>query len=212
MIMKTLKVSFIGNKEFGDIEQLHSILNEQQKHILEFHLWKKESDYKPGVCFSIAHNNRCILLKFFVEEKEIRANVTKTNGAVWEDSCVEFFVSFDETGYYNFEFNCIGTILAAFRKSKNERTVLSEDTLENVETYTKLNKQNHCFNWEMLIVIPVELFVQHSLQSLHGIVCKANFYKCGDGLSQPHYLAWSDIKADKPNFHLPEFFSELRFV
>jgi hypothetical protein len=209
--MKTLKVSFIGNKEFSDIEQLHSILNEQQKHVLEFHLWKNENDYKPAVCFSIAHNNRCILLKFFVEEKEIRANVTKINGAVWEDSCVEFFVLFDETGYYNLEFNCIGTILAAFRKSKNERTVLSEGILKKIETSTKLNKKNNRFYWEMLIMIPVELFVRHSLQSLHGIVCKANFYKCGDGLAQPHYLAWANIKTDQPNFHLPEFFGEVWF-
>ncbi|HWI90777.1 MAG TPA: carbohydrate-binding family 9-like protein [Flavisolibacter sp.] len=209
--MKTLKVSFIGNKEFSDIEQLHSILNEQQKHVLEFHLWKNENDYKPAVCFSIAHNNRCILLKFFVEEKEIRSNVTKINGAVWEDSCVEFFVLFDETGYYNLEFNCIGTILAAFRKSKNERTVLSEDILKKIETSTKLNKKNNRFYWEMLIMIPVELFVRHSIQSLHGIVCKANFYKCGDGLAQPHYLAWANIKTDQPNFHLPEFFGEVWF-
>jgi hypothetical protein len=211
VIMKTLKVSFIGNKEFSDIEQLHSILNEQQKHVLEFHLWKNENDYKPAVCFSIAHNNRCILLKFFVEEKEIRSNVTKINGAVWEDSCVEFFVLFDETGYYNLEFNCIGTILAAFRKSKNERTVLSEDILKKIETSTKLNKKNNRFYWEMLIMIPVELFVRHSIQSLHGIVCKANFYKCGDGLAQPHYLAWANIKTDQPNFHLPEFFGEVWF-
>lgn len=209
--MKSLKAFCLNNIDRNDVEKLHSVLDEQEKHSLEFHLWKNENGETPEVKFSLAHNNRFVLLKFFVEEKEIRANVTKINGAVWEDSCVEFFVSFDEAGYYNFEFNCIGTVLAAFRKNRNERTVLSEDALKKVETYTKLSKRNDRFYWEMLIVIPTGLFFYHSLQSLHGVVCKANFYKCGDGLSQPHFLAWSNIKADQPDFHLPEFFGEVRF-
>lgn len=209
--MKSLKAFCLNNIDRNDVENLHSVLNEQEKHSLEFHLWKNKNEEKPEVKFSLAHNNRFILLKFFVEEKEIRANVTKINGAVWEDSCVEFFVSFDDSGYYNFEFNCIGTVLAAFRKNRNERTVLSEGALKKIETFTKINKKNDRFYWEILIVIPTDLFLYHSLQSLQGIICRANFYKCGDGLSQPHYLTWSNIKADQPDFHLPEFFGEVRF-
>jgi hypothetical protein len=209
--MKTLKVPHINDINLNDVDQLHSVLNEQEKYPLEFHLWEKKNEYKPRVNFSLAHNNHSILLKFFVEEKEMRANVTQTNGAVWEDSCVEFFVSFDESGYYNFEFNSIGTVLAAFRRSRNERTLLAEDALKKIETYTKLNKKNGSFYWEMLIVIPTELFIRHSLQSLGGIVCRANFYKCGDGLSQPHYLSWNNIESETPNFHLPQFFGEIFF-
>jgi len=37
----------------------------------------------------------------------------------------------------------------------------------------------------------------------------ANFYKCGDGLSKPHYLSWKPIVAEKPDFHRPEFFSTI---
>ena len=89
--------------------------------------------------------------------------------------------------------------------------LLAEDALKKIETYTKLNKKNGFFYWEMLIVIPTELFIRHSLQSLGGIVCRANFYKCGDGLSQPHYLSWNNIESGTPNFHLPQFFGEIFF-
>lgn len=209
--METLKAFCLNNIDVNNFEKLHAILDEQKKHRLDFHLWKNENDDKPEVSFSIAHNNQSVLLKFYVEEKEIRANVTTINGAVWEDSCVEFFVAFDKTGYYNFEFNCIGTVLGAFRKNRNDRTLLPDEALNKIATSTKLNKKNDLFYWEMLIVIPIELFNHHSMQSLSGVKCKANFYKCGDGLSRPHYLAWSNIEAAKPNFHLPEFFGEIKF-
>lgn len=209
--MKSLKAFCLHDIDVNDVEKLHAVLDKQKRHRLEFHLWKNGNDDKPEVSFSIGHNNRSVLLKFYVEEKEIRANVVDINGPVWEDSCVEFFVSFDETGYYNFEFNCIGTVLAAFRQNRDERTLIPEVVLKRIETYTKLIKKNAFFNWEMLIVIPVELFNHHSMRSLSGISCTANFYKCGDGLSHPFYLSWSDIKADKPNFHLPQFFGEVKF-
>jgi hypothetical protein len=209
--MKTLKVFRINDIDRNDVEKLHSVLNEQQKHALEFYLWENENDFKPKVSFSLAHNNRSVFLKFFVEEKEIRVVVTKINGAVWQDSCVEFFVSLDEKGYYNFEFNCLGTVLAAFGKNRNERTFLSENVLTKIETHTKLSKKKDGFKWELLIVIPTEIFIHHSLQSLSGMVCKGNFYKCGDGLLQPHYLSWLNVETEKPDFHLPRFFGEIAF-
>ena len=38
-----------------------------------------------------------------------------------------------------------------------------------------------------------------------------NVYKCGDNLSQPHFLSWQPIHTDKPNFHVPQFFGEVEF-
>ena len=38
---------------------------------------------------------------------------------------------------------------------------------------------------------------------------RANFYKCGDKTAHPHYLSWSPIHTEKPDFHRPEFFGEL---
>lgn len=209
--MKTLTAFSINENNSQDPEMLHSFLDDQEKHALEFHLWKNGNEKRPEVFFSIAHNHRSVLLKFYVEEKEIRACVTQTNGAVWEDSCVEFFISPDGTGYYNFEFNCLGTVHAAFGESRNGRRLLPEQLLKKIGTHTRLTKKEDQYYWEILAAIPIEAFAFHSLQSLDGMIGKANFYKCGDGLSHPHYLSWSIIRVERPNFHLPEFFGEIRF-
>ena len=43
-------------------------------------------------------------------------------------------------------------------------------------------------------------------------VLKANFYKCGDKLSVPHYLSWNPVTTEKPDFHRPEYFGLLEFA
>jgi hypothetical protein len=209
--MKELKALRINHFDVIDAEELHSTVNKQEKHLLQFHLWNNGCETKPEVSFSLAHNDQSIFLKYFVEEKQFRAIVTKMNGRVWEDSCVEFFVAFDELGYYNFEFNSIGTVLTAFGKDRDERTFLPIEVLMMIETHTKLRKKNNLFYWELLIVIPARVFIYHALPHLSGLKCKANFYKCGDALSLPHYLTWSNIESESPNFHLPQFFGELCF-
>jgi hypothetical protein len=206
-----IKVAVVKELAFSDSERLHSVLNDVERHTLLFHLWDKSKRKPPEVRFSLAHNGQYLFLKFFVEEQEIRARVMKTNGPVWGDSCVEFFVSFDESGYYNFEFNCIGTVLGAFGKSRSERTFLPERSLGKIATATKLNRSNGNFSWEIAITLPVEVFIHHSFQSINGVTCKGNFYKCGDELSEPHYLSWKNIESNEPNFHLPQFFSEIVF-
>lgn len=209
--MKTLRISHINQIISGSVEKFHPIMNEQEKHSLPFQPWQNEG-YVPEVFFSLAHNNQFVLLKFFVGENEIRARVTKTNGPVWEDSCVEFFISFDTIGYYNFEFNCIGTIHASFGNNRNQRTNLVEDVLHQIKSHTLFITRSDHYYWEMIVAIPKEAFIHHSLDSLSGIVCRGNFYKCADGFQQPHYLSWSNIKSEFPNFHVPEFFGKLFFL
>ena len=50
-----------------------------------------EYPYKPKVNFRIAHTQDSILLHFKVKEESVRARYGEDNGAVWTDSCVEFF-------------------------------------------------------------------------------------------------------------------------
>jgi hypothetical protein len=65
--------------------------------------------------------------------------------------------------------------------------------------------------WELTAAIPVSSFVHSSISSLQGAGCNANFYKCGDLLSDPHFVAWSNIESAAPNFHLPEYFGSVEF-
>ena len=41
---------------------------------------------------------------------------------------------------------------------------------------------------------------------------RANFYKCGDKTLQPHFLSWSPIHSEKPDFHRPEDFGIINFL
>ena len=71
----------------------------------------KDYPYKPEVSFRIAHTGREILLHYKVKEASVRAVASGDNGRVWEDACVEFFVSPEgDDRYYNFECNCVGKI------------------------------------------------------------------------------------------------------
>lgn len=195
-----------------DLNTISGLLNTLEKHKLEFVPWT-EFPYKPSVLFSIAYNPNTILLKFFVQEKQIRANNQKTNSPIWEDSCVEFFISFDNgDNYYNIEFNCIGTGLIGYGKSKIQRDLLDASLVNQVKTLSNINlEKGKKVKWELTMLIPLSIFSNSALNTLENKKCTANFYKCGDLLPEPHFVAWSNIESENPNFHLPTYFGHLTF-
>lgn len=173
-------------------------------------------NYLPNVRFRIAYAEKSILLKILVKERYIRAKYTHPNDPVYRDSCFEFFISPDnDLSYYNFEFNCIGTTYLAFGTRSN-RKLASHDTVRSITAVSSLGtepfgEKEGMHEWEMDINIPLTAFFKHSLDSLDGNSMKANFYKCGDELSQAHFLCWQNIISAEPDFHRPEFFGELLF-
>ena len=60
-----------------------------------------------------------------------------------------------------------------------------------------------------VLVIPAECYFHHQITDLSGMTIRANFYKCGDKLQQPHFLSWNPISTPRPNFHVPQFFGTL---
>lgn len=187
---------------------------------IECNNWPKEFPYSPSANFSVAHDNQALYIRFRVIEDCTAALVDKDQGPVWTDSCVEFFISFDSQGYYNFEFNAIGKALLAFRKEKPSPTPASESVMALIERHSTLG--NDCFaertdttgqgiDWELNVRIPKEVFFKHHFSTLAGVKARGNFYKCGDNLSKPHYLSWNPIGAPSPNFHLESEFGELEF-
>ena len=81
-----------------------------------------EFPYKPEVEFRAAHTGDSLILNYRVTEEAVRAAAQTDNGPVWEDSCVEFFVTFDDKKYQNIECNCTGTTPSAFRKKARARS------------------------------------------------------------------------------------------
>lgn len=200
-----MKIKYIENINFIDSLESHKI---------DKNNWADKFPYAPKVEFKIAHNKTSLLIKFFVEEKCTMAHVDKDNGQVWTDSCVELFISpKDDEHYYNFEFNCIGKILIGYRKDRNDAIHAPKEVLDMVirkaslgdKTFQEIYGDN---KWTLEVEIPIFTLFKHNFESWQGLEFRMNAYKCGDNLSQPHYLSWAEIQLEKPDFHSPAFFKD----
>ncbi len=173
--------------------------------------------YMPDVKFRIAHTNNEILLKFYVIEKNPKALETKTNGNVYKDSCVEFFLSPSANGYYyNFEFNCIGTAHLAYGKNRNDRKLLDKKIVQSIKAKSSLGEKALDLNdgnkaWNMLLIIPKSTMINDKTLKWSGLKAKGNFYKCGDETTEMHFVTWNPIVTEKPDYHQYSFFGDLIF-
>ncbi len=177
--------------------------------------WPEQFPARPEVKFAMAHTGAAILLKFFVSEDYTLARVTEDNGEVWTDSCVEFFINFDETGYYNLECTCIGRALLGFRKEKGVFTHADQAVMDTIVRRPSLGTEpfpeRRGQTWTLEVELPAAAFYKHRIGCLSGMKARGNFYKCGDNLTVPHFLSWNPIDWATPNFHLEKFFGELDF-
>ncbi len=187
------------------------------RHAITCTPWEDKFDYRPTVDFCIAHDDIRIYLHYRVREKSIRAHTNAPNGEVWKDSCVEFFISpTEDDHYYNFEFNCIGAIRLSSGQGRHNRQKATNELLSQIHVVASLGsdiftEKTGDFTWELSVSIPVACFFEHHITHLSGLRCTANFYKCGDDLSTPHYLSWQPIDTPNPDFHTPRFFKQLIF-
>ena len=175
-----------------------------------------EFPYRPEVKFRIAHTGDAILINYRCSEEAVRAVAAGDNGALWEDSCVEFFASFDGKHYYNIECNCLGTILCAVGADRNERTLADKTVLEGVKRYSSLTGKMPAdgkgpVDWEVSLIVPATTYFGAGISDFTGRKATANFYKCGDKLPTPHFLSWNPIATASPDFHRPEFFAPIEF-
>jgi hypothetical protein len=191
-------------------------LPEKVEHPIAHQNWVSAPHVKAG--FSIRHDGTSVYLYYQVKEPQVRAVNTGYNSNVWEDSCVEFFLSFDgDAGYYNFEFNAIGTILGAYGTDRHQRVRLSDNQLSQVVTTPSLGRDpienlDHPTRWSMKVVIPISVLQFTKMNTLSGINGHGNFYKCGDKLEHPHYLSWQPVGTSSPDFHTPRYFGPLSFL
>jgi hypothetical protein len=173
--------------------------------------------YLPEVSVQIAYNEDELFLQYKVSEQSVKAVVDESNGRVWTDSCVEFFLSPEGNDvYYNLEMNCIGTALLGFRKKGEPTTHASADQIATIRRISSLGntpfaEKKTQTEWQITVAVPWTVFFSHNLKPTSGTKMRGNFYKCGDELSVPHFVSWTKIKTDKPAFHMPEFFGGLEF-
>ena len=171
--------------------------------------------YKPEVTVQLAYNEHAFFIKYQVHEKAILALATDPNGEVWTDSCVEFFISPDNnSNYYNFEFNCIGTALLGFNQPNEKVIHASAEQIASIGRVSSLGnlpfaERKGDFDWQLIAAIPFDVLFKHQFKPKAGQLIRVNFYKCGDHLSVPHFLSWTKIDTEQPSFHQPSFFGEI---
>lgn len=215
---KVLIVKKVEYKGQADLETVSRLLEEQaQLHQIGTLNWEA-FPYQPEVTFRIGHHNNQIWIKYYIKEAHTLATRTQTNSATHRDSCLEFFLDPKGDGnYYNFEVNAIGTVHLAYGPRGGDRNFIEPHIIEDqirVESslgtapFKELKGDQ---NWEMTMVIPADLLVKDKGILLAGLQARANFFKCGDDSSIPHYLSWNPVGTERPNFHTPQFFGTLIF-
>jgi hypothetical protein len=179
-------------------------------------------EHFPITQAKVAYDNTAIYVIFRVEDRYVRAVAGKNQGPVYLDSCVEFFFSPEndiKEGYFNLEMNCGGTMLFHHQmEPRTRQTIISEQHIQQVEVAHTLPaiidpEIDRDTIWIVEYRIPFSVLSNYHTFSTPeaGSVWRANFYKCADQTSHPHWLTWAPVDFPRPNFHLPQYFGILEF-
>lgn len=188
------------------------------------HLRPEGSGHFPRTRFKLLYSDSGISGIFLVNDRYVKCSHRGFSVPVYKDSCVEFFVKpASKKGYFNFEFNCGGSILCSYITDHKrtpdgfkESVPLSQEDLQLVRIFHSLpeiidEEIKESVEWVLEFFIPFSLIEKYCgfLGALPGNVWMANFQKCGDETSHPHWISWKPLP--ELNFHLPECFGELKF-
>jgi hypothetical protein len=214
--MKSIIVPYIPRLNGTTAELAANILEEVgEEGNIENVNWVTLFSYKPITFFWIARSQSHLFIKYSVNGNVLRAIYTHDQESVWKDSCVEFFCQLPgHKEYMNFEFNCIGTCYSAVYTKPRDGKLRPVSEMQQIDRYPSMeqkafNEMEGNFEWELTVAIPFVLLgidANHLPDKIMG-----NFYKCADDTSMKHYVSWNPILTDTPDFHRPDFFSELLF-
>jgi hypothetical protein len=179
-------------------------------------------DHFPVTQARLLYDETCLYVIFRVEDRYIRAVSQKFGDAVYCDSCAEFFFTPGkdiEAGYFNIEMNCGGVMLMNHQSGRDEncRCISLEDA-GKIQVFHSLPKiidpeMTEPTTWTLEYRLPIGILGAYAVVERpdSGVVWRANFYKCGDETSHPHWLTWAPIDLPKPDFHQQGFFGTLEF-
>ncbi|MEN6374862.1 MAG: carbohydrate-binding family 9-like protein [Smithella sp.] len=194
--------------------------------VLEVSCYRKESSpHRPQTRCKLLYDCERIYGIFQVNDQYVRCVHAEFQSEVCKDSCVEFFVQPKaSSNYFNFEFNCGGALLASYvidptridGKVSKFIPLTPEDNRE-IKRYHSLPRTvepeiTHPITWFLGFSIPFTVLKKYTglPDAAGGDVWRANFYKCGNETSHPHWGSWSPVR--DLNFHLPADFGEIQFA
>lgn len=199
------------SKEWQSVQDLRlsNFMGEKPKHF-------------PETRVKLLYDKLNVYLIFNVRDRYVKAVAKELNGKVWMDSCVEFFFSpgpDTERGYFNFEANCKGVFLFEYHLKNGaiKKFVSPEDCKKiKIAHSLKIDVEQEFsgpLEWSIEYCIPFAVLKKYMKvdEPGQGASWRANFYKCADKTSHPHWLTWAPVGYPEPKFHLPEFFGRLDF-
>jgi hypothetical protein len=185
----------------------------------------ESTSHRPLVRSKMLYDESHLYGLFLVKDRYLRCVHTGFQAPVYEDTCVELFVEpKPDKGYFNFEFNCGGALLASYVTDPTrisgrlaEARPLSLEEGRQVTIYSSLPpliepEIEDKVTWLLEFSIPLALLETYagSLGKLEGEEWRGNLYKCGDRTSHSHWASWNPL-SDR-NFHAPWDFGVLRFA
>jgi hypothetical protein len=187
------------------------------------HFMGKRPEHFPKTQARLLYDDKAIYVIFRVEDRYVRAVAKQHDDPVCRDSCVEFFFSPGTSiaaGYFNLEMNCGSTMLFHFQVTPRKDSIsVKPEHIATVEAAHSLPRTVNPeipgpITWTVEYRLPVDWLAKYhpdAQRPAPGVVWKANFFKCADDCSHPHWLTWSRVDNPYPDFHRPEFFGELAF-
>ncbi len=188
------------------------------------HFRPEGSSHRPQTWARLCFDGEGLYGLFVVRDRYVRCVHRGYQSCVWKDSCVEFFVRpLRSNGYFNFEFDCGGSLLCSFIRDWTrteggfrDRVFLDLPLLRKVKVYHSMRRRiepeiARAVTWRLAFFIPFSVLHAYvgSLSIAAGSKWRANFNKCGDETSHPHWASWSPLR--RRNFHEPDCFGTLTF-
>lgn len=179
-------------------------------------------EHFPYTEAKLAYDKEAVYVIFRVRDRYVLATHDNHQDPVYKDSCVEFFFipgEDTEHGYFNLEMNCGGTMLFHHQlKPRTNPVEVNPSHVSRIKVASSLPKIvfpeiEQDTTWVVEYRIPFSVLkVYHDFSNpVDGEKWKANFYKCADASSHPHWLTWSPVDHPTPDFHRPEYFGWVEF-
>lgn len=171
---------------------------------------------RPETLFRVVHCDEGLRLRFEVKDCFVRSVCTETNGPVCKDSCVEFFFQPEgAAGYVNIEVNPCGTAhISLIRDPRRvpggfaDRCFPDASGIRIATSHSGIIDPETAADWFVAIEVPYAFMHRVWGAGFSRRRFRANFYKCGDATSHPHWASWAPI-GEKLDFHAPEYFGVL---
>jgi hypothetical protein len=186
------------------------------------HFMGTKPEHFPDTQAKLLYDDETIYVFFRVEDRYVRAIAETYHDPVYQDSCVECFFTPGKDlaqGYFNLEANCGGTFLLHHQiaRGKDQREIAVEDcrktSIVASQPKTVDPEITESTVWTVQYALPIAVLRKYAPVETPGpgVSWRANFYKCADHTSHPHWLTWNRVDKPDPDFHVPRYFGTIVF-